>query len=145
MPEKNVGRSSPVLGRQGTAGVGSVKATDKIRGLKLLSYEERLRVLDLFSLKMRRQRGELTNAHKVVSRGWSQTLYNSAQHQDKWQWAQTGTDQIPPGYEEKLLYFEGYRDWKSACEISCRLAQNSHQHNPVQSALGEPVLAGALN
>lgn len=54
---KNVGRRSPVLGRQGTAGVGSVKATDMIRGLKLLSYEERLRVLDLFSLKMRRQGG----------------------------------------------------------------------------------------
>lgn len=133
-----------VQGRQGTAGVGSVKATDMIRGLKFLSYEERLRVLSLFSLKMRRQRGELTNAHKVVSRGWSQTLCNSAQHQDKWQWAQTETEQIPPGYEEKLLYFEGYRDRKSACEI-CRLAQNSHQLNPVQSALGEPVLAGALN
>lgn len=90
---KNVGRSTffSVQGRQGTAGVGSVKATDMIRGLKLLSYEEGLRVLSLFSLKMRRQRGELTNAHKVVSRGWSQTLCNSAQHQDKWQWAQTET------------------------------------------------------
>lgn len=61
--------------------------------------------------------GEFTNAHKVVSRGWSRALCSSAQHQDKWQWTQTETEQVPPEYEEKLLYFEGYRDWKRLTRV----------------------------
>jgi len=35
-----------------------------IRGLEHLSYEERLRELDFFSLKERKIRGELINAYK---------------------------------------------------------------------------------
>lgn len=144
--KKKSGRKLPSSRRQGTAGVGSVKATDMIRGQNHLSCEERLRMLDVFSLGRRCLRGNLINAPKGVSGGLGQTLFSGAQHQDKRQWAQTEMQQVPSEYEEELPYFEGYRELEetaqSACGVSSRLTQNPPQHNPVQSALGEPVLAG---
>lgn len=74
---------------------------------------------------------------------------NDAQHQDKWQWAQPETLQGPCEYEEKLFYFEGYRGLEevawSACGVSSRSTQNPPQQDPVQSALGESVLAAGWN
>ena len=85
-----------------------------------------------------------------MSRGWGQILLNGAQRQDKGQQAQTGTQEVPPEYEEKLHHCEG--DWAlaQAAQRGCGVSfsgdiQNPPGHNPVQPALGDPALAVGLD
>jgi len=42
-----------------------------------------------------------------VSGGWGQTLFSSAQQQDKGQWAQTEAQEDPSEHEEEFLPSEG--------------------------------------
>jgi len=51
---------SPVKERHGRTEVSAVKVTKMLKGLKHLSYEERLQVLGVFSLERKRLRGILT-------------------------------------------------------------------------------------
>lgn len=40
-------------------------------------------------------------------RGWGQSLFRDAQWQDKGQWTQSGTQDVPPEHNEYFLYLEG--------------------------------------
>ena len=51
-----------------------------------------------------------------VSSGWGQSIFGDAQWQDKGQWAQNGTQEVPQKHEKKLLYFEGNKSLKQAAQ-----------------------------
>jgi len=51
-----------------------------------------------------------------VSDGWGWALLQYAQQQDKGQWAQAGTQQVPCKHEEKFLHFEGDRVLEQAAQ-----------------------------
>ena len=82
-----------------------------------------------------------------MSRGWVQTLFSGAQRQDKGQWAQTEAQEES---EEELLHSEGDGAQEQAVLGGCGVSfsgdiQNLPGGGPVQPALGDPALAGALD
>jgi len=85
-----------------------------------------------------------------VSGRWGQTLFIGAQRQDKRQWAQTEAQEVPSEDEEELLHFECDGALEQAAQGGCGVSFSGDIQNPsgsglVQSALGDPALAGGLD
>lgn len=70
-----------------------------------------------------------------MSRGWGQTLLGGAQ--DKKQSAQTGTQEAPSEYEEKLLTSGLDRALEQGDKIGCGVSSGNTQNPPGRN----PVLA----
>ena len=85
-----------------------------------------------------------------MSGEWDQTLFSGAQQQGKGQWAQTEAEEVPSEHEEELLHSEGDKALEQAAQRSCGFSfsgdiQNQPGQGPVQPAVGDPALAGALD
>ncbi|KAJ7419465.1 hypothetical protein WISP_53576 [Willisornis vidua] len=66
-------------------------------------------VLGWACLTWRREDSEGTSLIHIyqIHQQMDQALLSSAQRWDMRQWAETGTQEVPPEYEEELLYFHG--------------------------------------
>ena len=82
-----------------------------------------------------------------MSGGWGQTLFSSAQQQEKGQWAQTEAQEVLPEHEEELLPSEGDGALAQAAQGGCRVSfsgdtQTLPGEGPVQPAVGDPASSG---
>jgi len=81
-----------------------------------------------------------------VSGGRGQTLLSGAQRQGNGHRAQTEAEEAPAEHEEELLPSEGDEALEQAAQrgwgVSSGDTQTPSGHGPVQSALGDPALAG---
>ena len=72
--------------------------------------------------------------------GWAWALFHRAQWQNKGQWAQTGTREVPPECEKELLYFEHYRALEQAAQRGYRVSSGDTQESaecfPLQPKVG---------
>jgi len=85
-----------------------------------------------------------------VSGGWGQTLFSSAQQQDKGQWAQTEAQEVPSEHEEELIPSECGGALEQVAHGGCEVyfsgdIQDPPGQGPVQTAVGDPALAGGLD
>ena len=100
-----------------------------------------LKDLGLFSLE--KAQGESHQCVQIpegrVQRKWGQALFSGVQ--DKRQWAQTETQQVPAEYKQNIFYCEGDQTLEErGCEISVvGDLQKSYGCGPGQVALGVPA------
>ena len=105
----------------------------------------------------RRLRGDPINAYEYLkyrsqclklskgweSNGWGQALFSGVQQQNKGQWAQIGTLEVPYKHEEEILYHEGDGALEQTVQRGCGVSSGDIQ-NPlgllsVQLTLGNPL------
>ena len=84
-----------------------------------------------------------------MSGTWGQTLFSSAQRQDKGQWAQIEVLEVPSEHEEELLHSESDRALEQTAQGGCGVSfsgdfQDPPGRGPVQPAVGDTALAGGL-
>ena len=82
-----------------------------------------------------------------MSGGWGQTLFSSAQRQDKGQWAQTEAQEVPSEHEEELLPSEGDGALEQVAQGGCGVSfsiQDLPGQGPVEPAVGDPASTGGL-
>ena len=85
-----------------------------------------------------------------MSRGWSQTLFSSAQRQDRRQQAQTEAQEVPAEHEEELLHSVGDGALEQSAPGGYGVSFSGHIQDPpgqgpVQPAVGDPASAGGLD
>jgi len=85
-----------------------------------------------------------------VSGGWGQTLFSGAQRQDKGQWTQIETQEVPSEHEEEFLCSEGDGALEQAAQGGCGVSfsgdiQDPPGQVPVQPDVGDPASAGGLD
>ena len=85
-----------------------------------------------------------------MSGGWGQTLFCSAQRQDKGQWAQTKAQEVPSEHEEELLPSEGDGALEQAAQGGCGVSysediQDPPGQVPLWPTVGDPASAGGLD
>ena len=84
-----------------------------------------------------------------MSGGWDQTLFSSAQRQDKGQLAQTEAQEVPSEHEEELLPSEGDGALEQTAQggfgVSFGDTEDAPRQGPVQPSVGDPALAGVLD
>ena len=85
-----------------------------------------------------------------MSRGWGQTLFSSAQQQDKGQQAQTEAQEVLSEHEEELLHCEGDGALAQAAQGGCGVSfsgdiQDPPGQGPLQPAVGGPASAVGLD
>ena len=79
-----------------------------------------------------------------------QTLCSGAQRQDKGQRAQTEAEEVPAEHEQEFLPSEGDGALDRVAQRGCGVSfsgdiQDPSQQGPLQTALGDPVLAEGLD
>lgn len=75
-----------------------------------------------------------------MSEQCGQLLFGGSQRQNKGQWVQTATEEVP----NELLYFGGYRELEEAAQRSCGVLFSGDMQNPPGHFLLQPTVENLL-
>lgn len=103
-----------------------------MRDLEHLTFEKKLRDMELFSLEKTEDRSYryLQTSKGQVSRERGQVLLSGAQQQYKELQAQSGTQGVPYEHEERLFYFEDDRALKQTVQRDGGILLSGDTKNP---------------